>query len=206
MVEHETLECFVAQKGIIERLFSGFSTRQDVYLHNLALIPVAFTLTVLNDGDEMALTHEDFARSQTKPSFPSNPREFEVSPEEGVVASNDSMRIKVPTILPLLSFSLPFPLAVFRIAVRKLTPQVIYTANIARVGHTMIQVDMWDSGSHPVLLPITFCGKVTPLTIVPQDITVRFCFLNYPYSRSIDITNNSDIDGYFYFIQEQVNY
>lgn len=206
MVEHETLECFVAQKGIIERLFSGFSTRQDVYLHNLALIPVAFTLTVLNDGDEMALTHEDFARSQTKPSFPSNPREFEVSPEEGVVASNDSMRIKVPTILPSLSFSLPFPLAVFRIAVRKLTPQVIYTANIARVGHTMIQVDMWDSGSHPVLLPITFCGKVTPLTIVPQDITVRFCFLNYPYSRSIDITNNSDIDGYFYFIQEQVNY
>ena len=81
---------------------------------------------------------------------------------------------------------------------------MIYTANIARVGHTMIQVDMWDSGSHPVLLPITFCGKVTPLTIVPQDITVRFCFLNYPYSRSIDITNNSDIDGYFYFIQQQV--
>ncbi|XP_026298746.1 hydrocephalus-inducing protein homolog [Apis mellifera] len=153
----------------------GFSTRQDVYLHNLALIPVAFTLTVLNDGNEVALTHEEFARSHTKPSFPNNPREFEVSPEEGVVASNDSMRIKV-----------------------------IYTANIARVGHTMIQVDMWDSGSHPVLLPITFCGKVTPLTIVPQDITVRFCFLNYPYSRSIDITNNSDIDGYFYFIQQQV--
>lgn len=110
LVEHETLECFVAQKGIIERLFSGFSTRQDVYLHNLALIPVAFTLTVLNDGDEMALTHEDFARSQTKPSFPSNPREFEVSPEEGVVASNDSMRIKVPTILlsPLSLLLSPF--------------------------------------------------------------------------------------------------
>ncbi|XP_031371217.1 hydrocephalus-inducing protein homolog [Apis dorsata] len=153
----------------------GFSTRQDVYLHNLALIPVAFTLTVLNDGDEVALTHEEFARSQTKPSFPSNPREFEVSPEEGVVASNDSMRIKL-----------------------------IYTANIARIGHTMIQVDMWDSGSHPVLLPITFSGKVSPLTIVPQDITVRFCFLNYPYSRTIDVTNNSDIDGYFYFIPQQV--
>ncbi|XP_043789801.1 hydrocephalus-inducing protein homolog [Apis laboriosa] len=141
----------------------------------LALIPVAFTLTVLNDGDEVALTHEEFARSQTKPSFPSNPQEFEISPEEGVVASNDSMRIKV-----------------------------IYTANIARIGHTMIQVDMWDSGSHPVLLPITFKGKVSPLTIVPQDITVRFCFLNYPYSRTIDVTNNSDIDGYFYFIPQQV--
>lgn len=79
-------------------------------MHNLALIPVAFTLTVLNDGDEVALTHEEFARSQTKPSFPSNPREFEVSPEEGVVASNDSMRIKVP-IFPLL----PFPFTIFRI-------------------------------------------------------------------------------------------
>ncbi|XP_031774581.1 hydrocephalus-inducing protein homolog [Apis florea] len=82
--------------------------------------------------------------------------------------------------------------------------KVIYTANIARVGHTAIQVDMWDSGSHPILLPITFCGKVAPLTIVPSDITVRFCFLNYPYSRSIDVLNNSDIDGYFYFIPQQV--
>ena len=72
-----------------------------MYLHNLALIPVAFTLTVLNDGNEVALTHEEFARSHTKPSFPNNPREFEVSPEEGVVASNDSMRIKVSMIFPL---------------------------------------------------------------------------------------------------------
>lgn len=71
-----------------------------MYLHNLALIPVAFTLTVLNDGNEVALTHEEFARSHTKPSFPNNPREFEVSPEEGVVASNDSMRIKVSMIFP----------------------------------------------------------------------------------------------------------
>lgn len=76
-------------------LFIGFSTRQDVHLNNLALIPVAFTITVLNDGDQVPLLHEDYAKAQTKPSFPSKPREFQVAPQEGVVAAHGSMKIKV---------------------------------------------------------------------------------------------------------------
>ena len=75
--------------------FIGFSTRQDVRLHNLALIPVSFTITVLNDGDQAPLHHEDFAKAPTKPSFPSKPQEFQVVPVEGVVEAHDSLKIKV---------------------------------------------------------------------------------------------------------------
>ncbi|XP_017761797.1 PREDICTED: hydrocephalus-inducing protein homolog [Eufriesea mexicana] len=153
----------------------GFSTRQDVHLHNLSLIPVAFTITVLNDGDQAALHHEDFVRALTKPSFPSNPREFHVVPAEGVVAAQGCLKIKV-----------------------------IYTANIVRVGQTTIEVDMWDSDSDPVTLPVAFCGRVASLSITPPDITVRFCFVNFPYSRSFTVENHSDLDGFFYLLPQPV--
>ncbi|XP_048264437.1 hydrocephalus-inducing protein homolog [Bombus terrestris] len=130
--DKESLDFGTTALGMLsEMILLGFSTRQDVYLNNLALIPVAFTITVLNDGDQVPLLHEDYAKAQTKPSFPSKPREFQVAPQEGVVAAHGSMKIKV-----------------------------IYTANIARVGQTTIQVDMWDSDSDPVTLPVKFCGIV----------------------------------------------
>ncbi|KAK9306551.1 hypothetical protein QLX08_002752 [Tetragonisca angustula] len=154
----------------------GFSTRQDVYLHNLALIPVSFTITVLNDGDQAPLHHEDFVKASRKPSFPSKPQEFQVVPVEGVVEAHDSLKIKI-----------------------------IYTANIARVGQTVVQVDMWDSHSDPVTLPVIFCGAVPSLSIVPREITLRFCFINFPYLRSFIMENNSDLDGYFYLMPQQVS-
>ncbi|XP_026670103.1 hydrocephalus-inducing protein homolog [Ceratina calcarata] len=154
----------------------GFRTRQDVYLHNLALIPVAYTITVLEDGDQRPLGHEDFARAQTKPGFPSNPREFQIIPEEGVVVGGGAQRIKV-----------------------------IYTANIARAGQTTIQVDMWDTDTNPVTLPVKFCGSVASLSIVPSEIAIRFCFVNFPYSRSFAVENKSDLDAYFYLVPQQVS-
>ncbi|KAK1122967.1 hypothetical protein K0M31_008605 [Melipona bicolor] len=161
----------------------GFSTRQEVHLHNLALIPVSFTITVLNDGDQAPLHHEDFAKAPRKPSFPSKPQEFQVIPMEGVVEAHDSLKIKRD------SNDL----------------QIIYTANIARVGQTVIQVDMWDSDSDPVTLPVIFCGAVPSLSIVPREITLRFCFVNFPYLRSFTVENNSDLDGYFYLMPQQVS-
>lgn len=159
---------------------------------------MAFTITVLNDGDQAALHHEDFARALTKPSFPSNPREFQVVPAEGVVAAQGSLKIKVGDLSTLI--------ARCSTGIQRLSDdsQVIYTANIARVGQTTIEVDMWDSDSDPVTLPVTFCGKVASLSVTPLDITVRFCFVNFPYSRSFVVTNNSDLDGFFYLLSQPV--
>lgn len=83
--------------------------------------------------------------------------------------------------------------------------QIIYTANIARVGQTVVQVDMWDSDSDPVTLPVIFCGAVPSLSIVPREITLRFCFVNFPYLRPFAVENNSDLDGYFYLMPQQVS-
>ncbi|CAK9811305.1 Hydrocephalus-inducing protein [Anthophora quadrimaculata] len=153
----------------------GFSVRQDVYLHNLSLIPVAFTITVLNDGNQFPVTQEDFAKAHRKPSFPSYPKEFDITPVEGVVASQDRLKIKV-----------------------------IYTPNIVRVGRTKIQVDMWDSDSDPLTLPVRYHACVPTLSIVPPEIVI-FCFINYPYLCTFTVVNDSNLDGYFYIIPQQVS-
>ncbi|KAG7200298.1 hypothetical protein KM043_017763 [Ampulex compressa] len=154
----------------------GFSTRQEVCLHNLSLMPVSFSITVPNDGLQPPLTYEEFAEAQTKPSFPTNPREFTISPEEGVVPAHASSKIKIT-----------------------------YTANIRRSGRSIVRVDMWDSDSDPVTLPITFCGDVASLLMKPAEIAIRFCFINFPYSRSVTIENRSDLDGYFYLVPQPVS-
>ncbi|XP_076763164.1 hydrocephalus-inducing protein [Xylocopa sonorina] len=158
----------------------GFSTRRDVRLHNLSPIPVAFTVVVSNDGHHPPVLHENFANAHSKPSFPSNPRELHVVPKEGVVGARSSQKIKVDD-------------------------PVIYTANIARSGQTVLQVDMWDSDSDPVLLPVKFCGQVASLSIVPSEITIEQCFVNFSYTRSFDVKNNSYLDGYFYLLPQQVS-
>lgn len=79
-----------------------------------------------------------------------------------------------------------------------------YTANIVRNGRLNIRVDMWDSDSDPVILPISFCGAIPSLSIKPTEISIRFSFINFPYARSINVENNSDLDGYFYIIPQAV--
>lgn len=80
----------------------------------------------------------------------------------------------------------------------------MYTANVARSGQSTVRVDMWDSDSDPALLPISFCGAFPALSITPAEIPIRFSFLNFPYSRSINVENNSDLDGYFYIVPQTV--
>lgn len=83
----------------IVRWFLGFNTKQEVCLHNLSTIPVKYSITVLNDGSEEPLTYEDFANSDAKLSFPSNPREFLIQPNEGVVPKRSFLKIRVKRII-----------------------------------------------------------------------------------------------------------
>ncbi|XP_025153396.1 hydrocephalus-inducing protein [Harpegnathos saltator] len=153
----------------------GFSKRQEVHLRNLSLVAVSFGATIMDDGDQAPLTHEEFARSDARASFPANPREFVVIPHKGVVQAYSSLKLKV-----------------------------MYTANVVRSGQSTVRVDMWDSESDPVLLPISFCGAIPTLSITPAEIPIRFSFLNFPYLRSINVENNSDLDGYFYIVPQAV--
>ncbi|KAI4504415.1 hypothetical protein M0802_000886 [Mischocyttarus mexicanus] len=154
----------------------GFTSRQEVCLHNLSSVPVTYSITVLNDGVEEPLTYEDFVNSDTKLSFPSNPREFIVQPEEGVVPERSFTKIRI-----------------------------IYNANIIRVERSFVRVDMWNSESDPLMLPISFCGSTAILSIKPSEISIRFCFINFPYTRTFDIENNSDMDSYFYLVPQSVS-
>lgn len=67
-----------------------------------------------------------------------------------------------------------------------------------------MQVDMWDTDANRVTLPMKFCGRIASLSIEPEEISIRFCFIHFPYSRTITIKNNSDLDGYFYILPQQV--
>lgn len=64
-------------------------------LRNLSLVPVSFVATVTQDGDQIPLTHEEFARAEVKPSFPANPREFKITPHTGVVEAQSSLKLRV---------------------------------------------------------------------------------------------------------------
>jgi hypothetical protein len=81
---------------------------------------------------------------------------------------------------------------------------VTYIANVVRSKSTFIKVDMWDSDSDPITLPIEFCGTVTFLAIRPAEITVQFCFINFPYCHTISVENKSDLDGYFCIMPQRV--
>lgn len=81
-----------------------------------------------------------------------------------------------------------------------------YTPNMVRSRQSTVRVDMWDSASDSVLLPISFCGAIPDLSITPAEISIRFSFLNFPYSRSINVENNSDLDGYFFIAPQTVEH
>ena len=76
-------------------VFAGFIKKQEISLHNLSLVPVTFGVTIMEDGDQIPLTYEEFATSKVKPSFPTNPREFTVIPQKGVVQAHSSLKLKV---------------------------------------------------------------------------------------------------------------
>ncbi|KAL6429112.1 hypothetical protein ACFW04_008117 [Cataglyphis niger] len=147
-----------------------------VVKESLEILSLHINVTIMETGDQTPLTYEEFAVSEVKPSFPTNPREFTITPQKGIVQAHSSLKLRVT-----------------------------YTANIVRSGCLNIRVDMWDSDSDPVILPILFRGAIPSLSIKPTEISIRFSFINFPYARSINVENNSDLDGYFYIIPQAIS-
>lgn len=76
-------------------LFTGFHVKQKFDLENLSLVPVAFALRVLHDGDDNAITYSSFEREDIKPRLPRNPREFHIKPKEGIVEAHSKLEVQV---------------------------------------------------------------------------------------------------------------
>jgi len=49
----------------------------------------------MDDGDQTPITYEEFVKSEIKPSFPINPREFTIEPDKGVIEAHSSLQLKV---------------------------------------------------------------------------------------------------------------
>lgn len=76
-------------------MWQGFATKREVGLHNSSPVPVAFALTILQDGTQSALTHQEFTRSATASALVGDPQEFAIVPSEGVVGPDSFQRIEV---------------------------------------------------------------------------------------------------------------
>ena len=83
--------------------------------------------------------------------------------------------------------------------------QISYTPNIARSGQTSLRLDMWDSESESIFLPITYTAQIANLEIKPPEIIIGFCFINLPYTQNISIENKSNIEAYFYVLPQTVS-
>lgn len=68
-----------------------------------------------------------------------------------------------------------------------------------------LEMDMWDSESGTVSCPIKFHSVIPTLLTEPESITIPFCFINFPYTRSITLRNVSKVSGFFYIVPLDVS-
>lgn len=78
---------------------TGFSVKRQVDLCNDSSIPVAYSLSVLDDGFENPVTYRDFLDASIKPKLPLNPKEFSFLYKEGVIEPQSFDTIKVTIII-----------------------------------------------------------------------------------------------------------
>ncbi|XP_067007994.2 hydrocephalus-inducing protein homolog [Anabrus simplex] len=153
----------------------GFPTDVSLKMQNLSVVPVDFKLSVLGDGFEPSLTYKEYGALKIKPSLPVKPREFTVQPKEGVMEPYSCVKVMI-TLIP----------------------------NVVHSHEVVLKAEIRDSQSGPVLVPITYAVKFPEILCYPSDINIRFCFINYPYTRSLVLENVSLTPGFFYIVPQQV--
>ncbi|KAK0159232.1 hypothetical protein PV328_010140 [Microctonus aethiopoides] len=76
----------------------GFTSKHEVLIQNMSSVAVTFSISIPDDGDEPAVTYETFINTTNNisvpPIFPSNPREFFISPNNTTLAAHTSLSIK----------------------------------------------------------------------------------------------------------------
>lgn len=67
-----------------------------------------------------------------------------------------------------------------------------------------IMIDMWASDAESESLSVTWSCKCPSIQCEPSEITIPFAFLNHAYARTIEVTNTSNLQGYFYILPQEV--
>lgn len=62
---------------------------------------------------------------------------------------------------------------------------------------------MWRTDKYIISLPIKYKACVPNILCVPSEINIRFCFVTYPYNRTIVLHNDSSIPGFFQVLPQQ---
>lgn len=83
--------------------------------------------------------------------------------------------------------------------------QVTVLANVIREKKCHLLVDLWDASFESLSLPI-YCNAYLPvIEVYPEEITIQFCFINFPYNRTITLRNHSDVSAYYCIVPQQVS-
>ncbi|KAJ8683417.1 hypothetical protein QAD02_019209 [Eretmocerus hayati] len=154
----------------------GFNQKKEWRFRNLSHEPIDFEVTIPSDGYENVITHEDFARTQVLLKLPAYPHEFLISPMNGIIKPGKVLSINVS-----------------------------YTPNIERAGSVPLQIHLRKSSqAESLMVPIKFDARKASFIVEPENIFIRFCFVNFPYRRDLIVTNQSEVDGYFYIEPQEV--
>lgn len=73
--------------------------------------------------------------------------------------------------------------------------------NHVRSNTVRLVVTMWNN--YHINLKILYKAQTPILDFSPLDITIRFCFISYPYKRTITIKNTSNLPGYFFLLKPE---
>ncbi|KAH9638664.1 hypothetical protein HF086_013936 [Spodoptera exigua] len=135
---------------------------------NESAVDINGTLKISSDGPEISsITLVDYAvADHPKPVVPQWPREFHIEPSKVDIESESRISIRVTL-----------------------------TANLIRANQTSLELELENSDSPPIVLPVLFNAMVPTITPAPE-INLRACFLNYSYHNEI-VVNSNNFRGYF---------
>uniref|UniRef100_A0A2A4JIA0 MSP domain-containing protein n=1 Tax=Heliothis virescens TaxID=7102 RepID=A0A2A4JIA0_HELVI len=145
----------------------GVPKTMELDVINESVVHVRGSLKISSDGPEISsITLIDYAVSDPKPEIPQWPREFNIEPCK--VDIDPESRISI---------------------------RVTLTANLVRANQTSLELELENSDSPPIIVPVMFNAMVPEITPAPE-IKLRACFMDFAYHNEIMITSNN-IRGYF---------
>ncbi|XP_028982034.1 hydrocephalus-inducing protein homolog [Diachasma alloeum] len=152
----------------------SFTSTEEVTLQNRTTVPVKYRLLIPDDVEKPPMIFNAFrlSNASTNESTSSSiSREFSISPNQRLLEPQSSAKIMV-----------------------EFTPTV---ARGRRRNNLTIEVEGSDGVQQ--VLPIFYQSKVPVFEIEPSGVNLRSCFINFPYTISFSIKNESDVDGFCYF-------
>ncbi|KAF7993373.1 hypothetical protein HCN44_007876 [Aphidius gifuensis] len=152
----------------------GFTSKHYILLENLSPVSVTFIACIPEDGNEIPLTCEKFNESIdiSATSIPLNPREFFIHPFQATIDGQNSIKLEIN-----------------------------FTPNIIRSENYNLTIEIQDSDSIPLTIPVSFKSIVPKFNVKPQQLNLSG-FINFSYTQTFEIINTSDVVGVCYLLQQ----